>query len=514
MCNTRRATILALAAVLCIAAQAQEIEPNNPCEAAQDVGSPGLPVSLFGALTPTAESPDVDFFRFAVEPGLFVRVDLEGAPTGQGTLGDPYLGLFDAACNLVAINDDSGTLNSRLIFASPDDGIVILGVTACCDGGFTGVGEGSYRLSIARLAAIESIAGRIVSSDTGQPLPGSEFPFASAQLIRCEDFGCFEFVGFQQADGDGRFLFANDFAGNPLTVGSYEIQVSASGFERFFSGPFSVAEGEPADLGDLPLVPFQLIGSVSGRVIDAVTGDPVTGFGPPFAVVFLERCDSGFCFAVAGASPDTDGRFDFNGAQFFIPPGTFRLRGFAEDYRESVSSEFAVDAFQHVDVGDFRLTPFPIRFGAVQECQIPPGGGLCEFGIAVSNRGPGRYRGEAWSTVDLFTPGASRNSRFQVGKVGTTNPMPQRLNLGQGKSAMLSFQLDVPTSVLDGTTICATIAVGRDPNPQFSTQGDRFVFCSVKVAGGGFEALSGKEGRRIYRESIGKPTGATQFRDR
>ncbi len=509
MYNFPRGLLLAVTAALCIGAQAQEIEPNHPCEAAQDVGAPALPVSVFGALTPATEPQDVDFFRFALTPGELVRADLEGAPTGQGTLSDPFLGLFDSACNLLAINDDSGTLNSRLAFATPGDGIVILGVTACCDGGFNGGGEGSYRLSLSPLDAIASIGGRLVNGNTGEPLPGFEFPFASALLLRCGDFGCFEFAGFQQTDGDGRFLFTTDPSGNPLESGTYEVQASASGFETFLSGPFGVAGGEALDLGDLPLTPFQLIGSVSGRLVDAVSGEPIAGFGPPFAVVFLERCDAGFCFAVAGTNPDFDGRFSFFGGQFFIAPGNFRLRAFAEDYRESVSGEFAVGVFEDVDVGDFALTPFPIRFGAVKECRIPPGGGLCDFGITVSNRGPGRYRGEAWSTVDLFTPGASRNTRFQVGTVGTANPMPHRLNLRQGESRMLTFQLDVPAITIDGTVVCATIAVGRDPAPQFTTQGDRFVFCAVKEAGV-FEALSGKEGRRLYREK----TGSAVFRNR
>ena len=131
---------------------------------------------------------------------------------------------------------------------------------------------------------------------------------------------------------------------------------------------------------------------------------------------------------------------------------------------------------------------------------------MCEFSITASNRGPGRYRGEAWAIVDLFTPGASRNTRFQVGNVGATNPMPQRVNLRQGDSAKLGFRLDIPATALEGTVVCVTITVGRDPYPQFNTQGDRFISCSVKQAGE-FEALSEKEGRRLYRELAGPSRG-------
>jgi hypothetical protein len=505
MSRTFAGVVLALGFVFSASAMAQETEPNNPCNIAQDFGRPPLPTSVFGELTSTPEAPDVDFFRFSFAAGQTLQVDLQGSSTGQGTLTDPYLGLFDSSCNLVAVDDDSGgSLNSRLVFEVPVDEVVTLGVTNCCDGAFAGGGQGSYLLTVSTLAAIDTITGRLVNADTGAGLPGFESPFASAQLFRCDPVsGCFEFVGFQQADGDGRFSFTTDQLGNPIAAGTYQVIASANGYETFTSGQFDVAEGEFLDLGDLPLTPFQLIGSISGRAVDAVTGEPISGSGPPFASIFLERCDSGGCFIIAGASPDVDGRFVFDGALSFIPPGTFRLRGFAEDYVEAVSAEFPVGAFEDVDTGDFPLTPFPIRFGAVQECQIPFGGGACDYGIEITNRSPDRYRGEAWSIVEVFPPGAARNTRFQLGSNGAGMPIPQRINLRQGESMTLSFQLEVPPRVADGTTVCATVTVGRDPVPQFRNQGDRFVFCSVKQSNG-FEALSGKDGRRLYRELTGR----------
>lgn len=501
--------VLVLAGAFPNVVGAQEVEPNQPCENAQDFGISSLPVFVSGELIPTAEAADVDFFRFVLTPGGPVQADLEGASTGQGTLPDPYLGLFDSACNLIAANDDSGSLNSRLLFEAPADGVVVLGVTACCDVDFQGGGEGSYLLSLVRLAAIDSISGRIVDADTGVALPGEEFPFASVELQRCDAFGCFEFVNFAQADADGRFQFSTDQFGNALSAGTYQVQAFAAGFESFSSGPFDVGEGVALDLGDLPLNRIQYIGTVSGRAVDAVTGDPLTGFMPPFAVIFLERCEFGSCFAIAAANPDLDGHFTFDGAIFAIPPGIFRLRGIADDYNESVSPEFTVGAFEDVDTGDLALTPFPIQFGSVQECAIPPGGGLCEFSIRASNRGPGRYRGETWATVDVFAPGASRNTRFQVGNVGSVNPMPRRINLKQGENTTLAFQLDVPASVQDGTLVCITIAVGRDPAPQFDTQGDRFISCAVKQAGD-FEMMSDKEGRRRYRDRAGTTRGTSR----
>jgi hypothetical protein len=68
---------------------------------------------------------------------------------------------------------------------------------------------------------------------------------------------------------------------------------------------------------------------------------------------------------------------------------------------------------------------------------------------------------------------------------------------------MLNFQLDVPATLPEGTVVCATVSVGRNPSPQFNAQGDHFIFCTVKKPDG-FQALSGKEGRRRYRELDGR----------
>src|SRR5215475_8176137 len=112
-------------------AQLTEVEPNDQCTIAQDLGAVTLPVSLLGNLDSTPEVPDIDFFRFTGDPGSNVKVDLEGAQTGKGTLGDPLLGLFDSSCNLIAVADEGGVgLNSRLTLTVPPDGVFILAATA------------------------------------------------------------------------------------------------------------------------------------------------------------------------------------------------------------------------------------------------------------------------------------------------------------------------------------------------------------------------------------------------
>ena len=127
-----------------------DVEPNNTCSTAQDFGAIALPFTLGGSLDGfPLPVGDVDFVRFTGTPNTEVQVDLEGQSTGKGTLGDPFLGFFNSGCVVIAINDDNGsTLNSRLVVTIPNDGVVILAVTTCCDFGFDQGGNGTYQLNI------------------------------------------------------------------------------------------------------------------------------------------------------------------------------------------------------------------------------------------------------------------------------------------------------------------------------------------------------------------------------
>ena len=89
-----------------------EVEPNNTCLTAQEITGAAPPGSVLGALSDALSDTGVDFFLFRLVPIQYVRVDLQGQNSGKGTLDDPYLGLFDSACNLLDSNDDSVNLDS------------------------------------------------------------------------------------------------------------------------------------------------------------------------------------------------------------------------------------------------------------------------------------------------------------------------------------------------------------------------------------------------------------------
>lgn len=366
-----------------VAASGTELEPNNSCQTAQDVGEPPYPFTLSGELD-SSSAPDVDFYRFTGTPGVSVTIDLEGQATGMGTLPDPYLGFFDSNCNLVTTNDDSnGTLNSQLVITVPADGVFVLGATLCCDSGFFGGGNGTYQLTVTPVQTINSISGLVADLQTGRPLRGDAEPFAFVQLIRCTDTACFYMAG-QPVGSDGRFRFTRDFNGAPLPVGNYRLELFAT--QYFFSqaGPFTVGEGE----------------------------------------------------------------------------------------------EF--------DVGEIRLTSFPVRFSSVNACTVPSNGGTCEFSVKITNGLPSRLSGRVWSVIDGFNLGSPANATtFQTGST-------RDLRLDPGKSATVRFEFRVPGSVADGATICSRVYVGQNPDAQYNTVGLSYVFCIVKGSTG-FTVLSDLE---------------------
>jgi hypothetical protein len=386
------------------------VEPNDPCAEAQDLGEIDLtgPFSVEGSLDTPPEEPDVDFFRFSATPGTQLIADHEGV-----TLGDPFLGLFDSGCNLLQLNDDSVGLNSRLRFEVPPDGVFILAASSCCDSQFTGDGgsSGTYQLTIAPPPpAIGSISGRIVDALTGEPLPGNEPPFAFVELLRCENDTCFV-VNSQNVDGEGRFRFEQDFEGQPLPVGTYQVRAFANEFEQAETDPFEVGEGEDVDIGDIP------------------------------------------------------------------------------------------------------LQPSPISFSDIQPCEdLLPQGDTCRYSVQLNNNTNAPLRGIAWSIVDGFGLGSSLGfTTFEAStRGGSLQAVRERLDLAPFGEATLEFQFDVPPFVI-GAEFCTRVFVGVDPNPLVTTVRESFLFCIIGRAAG-FEVMSGSESQKMFQSLSGKSQNSPEKR--
>ena len=219
-----------------------EIEPNNSCQTAQEVGAVSGSFVMDGNLD-SSITPDVDFFRFSGTPGVPMIIDLEGQSTGKGTLSDPFLGFFDSNCNLIALNDDSGSLNSHLDITIPADGIFILAATTCCDSSFNGGGSGSYQLTVTPVQLIGSISGVVTDALNGKPLRGDAAPFTFVRLLRCDASNCFD-VNSQNAGSDGSFRFNTDSNGSALRVGDYRIVAQADQYQFTETETFAVGESE------------------------------------------------------------------------------------------------------------------------------------------------------------------------------------------------------------------------------------------------------------------------------
>lgn len=262
------ATALVAASVLfpgAVSAQLfAEAEPNNPCDSAQLIGMPTeWPAVVAGELTPTGAEPpgDVDFFLFQATEGMLLRAGLRSDTNQPVPLGDPFLGLFDRDCNLLEWNDDSLlSLNSRLTFQVPagGDGYFILAASGCCDFAFDGNHgyEGAYLLRLAPPPEpIQAIIGRVVDGISGAPLPGNAPPYSFVELVRCTVDGCFATIGNASPDEFGVFRFETDFVGLPLDPGRFLVRAYAGDYIPAEVGPFEVASGEIADLGDIGLQP-------------------------------------------------------------------------------------------------------------------------------------------------------------------------------------------------------------------------------------------------------------------
>ena len=127
-----------------------EILPmDTTIELAADTSTSGQ-LSVGGSVTSLINTiGDQDWFRIDLNAGQGVRIDLEGEPTEQGTLSDPYLyGMHDSNGNFIfgTSNDDGGSgYNSQIIFTAEQSGSYYVAA-----GGF-GSNTGSYQLSATAL---------------------------------------------------------------------------------------------------------------------------------------------------------------------------------------------------------------------------------------------------------------------------------------------------------------------------------------------------------------------------
>jgi hypothetical protein len=251
---------------------------------------------------------------------------------------------------------------------------------------------------------------------------------------------------------------------------------------------------------EITVAPFLAIGSISGRVVDALSGSPLPGDTEPFAFVQLLRCegDDG-CFPVNDQPATSEGRFlfdrDFSGQPLEV--GTYQVVAFANQYRSGQTDPFAVGEGEERDVGDIQLEPFPAQLSNINPCgNIPAQGGTCKYSVTVANRSGTRLDAEAWSLVVGFGIGSFTDfTHFQAGI--------RQLTLQSEESKEARFEFRVPAEVRAGATICTELFVSRRRAAFFDTVGAAGLFCITKEDAG-FSIVADKKAQQIFRQTSGR----------
>lgn len=132
------------------------------------------------------------------------------------------------------------------------------------------------------------------------------------------------------------------------------------------------------------------IEGITGRLVDAFQGHPLTDEAPHYAEVHLYRSNRLYQPIASQYHVEKDGGFSFvvdhNGKP--IEAGTYHIFADAEGYQPKRSKFLNVAAGDSLDIGELGLVPPAVTFEGVDTCNdIPPEGGECTVSVRlVSHR--------------------------------------------------------------------------------------------------------------------------------
>ena len=126
-----------------------------------DVTAPFGQVTVGGSATGNLETMgDRDWFRVSLTGGGAVTIDLEGQPTGVGTLVDPYLFLYDSAGQNLIQDDDTGAgYNSQISYTPTSSGTYYISAAA-----FNDSYTGTYSVRVAAFQSADDYADNLNDS--------------------------------------------------------------------------------------------------------------------------------------------------------------------------------------------------------------------------------------------------------------------------------------------------------------------------------------------------------------
>jgi hypothetical protein len=256
------------------------------------------------------------------------------------------------------------------------------------------------------------------------------------------------------------FSFENRIDFTVPASGTFILAV-ADRFDNNFNGGGFAFSDAPYQLTIMLQPPS--IGSISGRLVDAVAKTPLVGAMSPFGTVELRRCINGSCFDFLGRqNTDDAGRFrfelDFSGRRITV--GSFMLIATADEFQQ-VTLMFDVDADQNLTLGDVALIPPPILFSNIRPCTaILPQGGTCQYSVSVRNNTTGKLTGQALSLVT----GGFGSTRFEASTQRSgSDPRRAPVSIPALSSRDVTFFFTVPSFVPNNTAVCVA-AVQRGPS--------------------------------------------------
>jgi hypothetical protein len=130
-------------------------------------------VQLGQSVTGTVASGQQSWYAIQLSAGQPYRLELEGTPTGQGTLEDPLLRLMNPSGQLITDDDSGVSFNARIVCTPSTSGLHFISASAFEDF------SGSYRLS----ATVSSVPAPDCASIVGDGQVDWESPFSAADIV-------------------------------------------------------------------------------------------------------------------------------------------------------------------------------------------------------------------------------------------------------------------------------------------------------------------------------------------
>jgi hypothetical protein len=252
------------------------------------------------------------------------------------------------------------------------------------------------------------------------------------------------------------------------------------------------------DLGQLTLTPKPLFNSISGRLVDALSGNPLT---PDFyPAVELWRCENGYCGAhIGSAYPDQEGVFRIDASTVYglLTVGDYIINFNAAQYQFGSFGPFAVGPNEDYNLGDVAVQPNAVQFFDPQGCpEIPARGGDCTYSIRINNGRSQTVNLQVWNQITTYGP---ISASFQ--------PQSARsVRLRSGASRVVSFHMSVPRSVPPYTSFCATLYVADEGRGfYFQPIGSASIFCGYKAENGVIRQIPAEEARTLLQRMQNVP---------